>query len=691
MKTTQRMLIVGLAAALLAGAGALVRAAEPAAQPAAAAPPPAADDKDSRVTLTWDKFKQITGWDDARKPEEAGVFTLSWKEVEDLLGVKVKDMANAKIRIPWQEFKALLVWSIEQKKKPEAGPPPSDYAITRADYVGVLSKDGAVFTATFEVSVLKEEGWKTIPLLPVTVAIQSITLPKGAYLRLGQGHYEVLTAAAGDLKIEAKFATAVTEQGGSYRAEFQRVPAATSIVDLQVAQAGVDIQVAGAQSVVKKEEGGATRVLAALAAPAPVRVSWERAVPEVEKVPPKLYAETQTLIAVGDGILVGRENVRYNILHTGVRVLKLTLPPGVSILDVRGERLRDWRVAEKELSVALSSEALGDYSLTITYEAALPADQAAAAPIPVIRAAEVVREKGHIGVVALANVELSAPEIKGATAIDVRELPPELLSMTGQPVLLAYRYVADTFDIPLAIKKHADVKVLVTIVDSAVVTTMQTLDGRRITKVVYNVRNNRQQFLRLAMPGGGKAGDGKVEIWSASVSGRSIRPARDEQGNVLIPLVRSEGASSGLASFPVEIVYVEKEDKAPEPAGTLRIDLPRASEPVTHLMVNLYLPKEGTYKKGWSDKPAIESPLTIVKEFRRLLGGMDEQVMDAEVAANALQQAAQVQADTVAAGAGATPIRVNLPIDGQLFRLEKILVLDEPLFVEVKYSGWEKR
>ena len=36
------------------------------------------------------------------------------------------------------------------------------------------------------------------------------------------------------------------------------------------------------------------------------------------------------------------------------------------------------------------------------------------------------------------------------------------------------------------------------------------------------------------------------------------------------------------------------------------------------------------------------------------------------------------------------PIRVNLPIDGQLFQLEKILVLDEPLFINVGYGGWKK-
>jgi len=663
----------------------LVSAAAQAAAPKAK-PPAAPADGDNKVTLSWEKFKAVTGLsEDDLKAREAGAFTLSWQEVQDLLGIKIEKVGQAKLRIPWQEFKTLLLWSIQQKK-PETPPPPTDFAVTSAEYAGDLSKDGAVFTATFNISILKEKDWKVIPLLPATVAIQSVTLPAGAYLRLEKSHYQVMTAAgAGDIEIMVVFAVAVQEQAGSLSLKFDRVPSATGVLDLRVAQTGVDIDIVGAQSVVKKEEAGATRVAAALPAAAPVQLSWERAIPEAEKVPPKLYADTQTLVAVGDGILIGRERINFNILHTGVRVLKLKLPQGVSILEVKGDRVRDWRVANDELNVALSAEVVGAYALNVTYEQAAGAQQAAA-PLPILRAADVVREKGHIGVVALANVELSAPTLEGATAIDVRELPTELLSMTSQPILLAYRYVTDTFDIQLAIKKHEDVDVLVTIIDSAVVTTMQTLDGRRITKAVYNVRNNRKQFLRLAMPKG-------VEIWSASVSGKSIRPAKDDQDRVLIPLVRSEGAASGLSAFPVELVYVEKEApgaEKPSPRGTLHIELPRAAEPVTHFMVNLYLPKEGTYTKAWSSDPAIEGPLTPVKEFRQLMGVMGRPKVHAEKAAKALQAAAQVQADTRATAAGATPIRVNLPIDGQLFRLEKILVLDEPLFIDVTYSGWDK-
>ena len=52
---------------------------------------------------------------------------------------------------------------------------------------------------------------------------------------------------------------------------------------------------------------------------------------------------------------------------------------------------------------------------------------------------------------------------------------------------------------------------------------------------------------------------------------------------------------------------------------------------------------------------------------------------------------AQQQAAAAVTAAGATPIRVNLPLDGQLFRLEKVLVLGEPLSIDVQYSGWEKK
>jgi hypothetical protein len=55
-----------------------------------------------------------------------------------------------------------------------------------------------------------------------------------------------------------------------------------------------------------------------------------------------------------------------------------------------------------------------------------------------------------------------------------------------------------------------------------------------------------------------------------------------------------------------------------------------------------------------------------------------------------MQQEVDVRVDTEAKRAGATPIRVRLPINGKLFKLEKILVLpQDQVWFEVEYSGWQ--
>ncbi|MDK1031683.1 MAG: hypothetical protein QGD94_06730, partial [Planctomycetia bacterium] len=326
-------------------------------------------------------------------------------------------------------------------------------------------------------------------------------------------------------------------------------------------------------------------------------------------------------------------------------------------------------------------EVIGAHRLDIRYERPVEAGKA---DIPINRAADAVREKGVIGIVALANVEITGKAEKGASAIDVSELPPEILALTNQPILLAYRYMGEELSIPLSVLKHEDVSVLVTIIDAAVFTSMQMIDGRRMTKAIYTVRNNRNQFLRIKLPKG-------ADVWSVFVSGKSIRPAMDKGGEVLIPLVRSRGAASGLAAFPVEIVYVETPDAKPPEKGTLRVDLPTCAEPIMHLMYNVYLPREGKYSAGWGKK-AFSGPLRLVDEFTTLgVTGVRVVRMDAQKEARALQQQAIRRVEAEAAAKGATPIRVRLPVNGKLFRLEKILVLKDALWFEVVYSGWKVR
>ena len=643
-----------------------------------------------RVILDWDTFRAITEHERAEVDKEPKL-TLPWAEVQDLLAIQVEGVEGAELELDWRQFKALLQWSVEQKKpEEEVVQLPADYVIASADFVGTLQKEGAVFELALAIDVLKEKGWKRVPLLPATVALESATLPENSFLNVVGGRYELLVPEVkGRMEVTLKFAAAVTEQAGAYQVNFDGIPSGTTVLKLTVPREKVTVNVAGAQAVLPLEaQEGETVVGASLPSGAPVRIAWERALEEIETVPPKLYAETSTLVAVGEGILTCRERISLSVLHTGVRSVTLSVSEGVSVLDVSGTAVHDWRVADGILEVRFARDVLGTSQLNLAYE--LPAAQAeAATEVPVIRVPDAIREKGYIGIVAVANVEISAPDRVGATSIDVRELPADILHMTSQPVLLAFRYIGKELRIPLVVQKHEDVTVLLTIADSAVLTVMQTADGRRITKAIYNVRNNRNQFIRLTLPKPEEGGE-PAEVWSATVAGKSIRPALDDEGRVLIPLVRSSSARAELSAFPVELVYVEKQRDVGESAE-MHVTLPRVNVPLTHLMVQLYLPAEGSYTTGIMGKLSFSSPLRMVKQFSKIgsAGETPEQQLQPDVQARALQQqfAARVEAEAVAAGV--TPIRVQLPLRGQAFKFEKILVLDEALWIAFRYAGWE--
>ena len=668
----KRAMMVLMAAAVL-GAG------------AAAGQQPKLGESKGQVILSWDEFVKITGYDPARKGGQ--VLTVAWDDVEKLLGVDhIKDVKpGTTVDLPWKDFKALLEWSVKRKEKKDEVPPPTDFIVDSSQYKGKLSADGAEFVLKLKLNVLRKKGWKRIAILPGTVAVTKAVLPDGVFLNSTRRAYELLTEKSGVIDLTISFSVSVTTRGGMNHVSFQRLLPASAVVDLVADRDDVDVKVAGAQSMTSKVVEKKKHFVAAIPSGVAVAASWQRALPKVAPAPTKLYAQTSTLAAVTEELLICDEVVNFNILHTGVRELTLTVPKPASVLTVTGSNVEDWRVDDKgKLQVVLRAETIGAYALRLTYET--PAG--AAVEIPVIQPDGVERERGWLAVIAVANVEIAAGKVAGATAVDVRRLPGEIVAMTNQPILLAFRYVGRKFQVPLTIKRHEEVGLLVTIADSALFTGMQLADGRRMTKVVYSVRNNRNQFLRLKMPAG-------ADIWSVSVSGKAAAPAKDQKGNVLIPLVRSASGARQLASFPVEIVYVETPDKAAPAAGRLHVDLPTVDAPVMHVMFNCYLPPEGKYEVPGglfrSGRSGFSGPLRVVKGFASLSAGPGAKAVRVDAAKQARQMQRQFRArvDAQVRAGGGRPIHVRLPINGKRYKLEKILALPgDKLYFEVEYRGW---
>ncbi len=598
------------------------------------------------------------------------------------------DIPAARVTLPWQDFKVLYERGQAPEDPPEAAP--RHFAISKAVYTGEVSEESTAFVLALRVEVLKAEGWITVPLLPTTVALESATIGgRDAPIYLQSGWYHLVTDKKGILDLKLEFAVSTWESGGQNGFSFAMAPSGGTQVTVSVpAENTLDFNVANAQQTERSTRGDRQVLEALLPATGNLAVTWQRAAdeetpegdPEAVAEQPRVYAEHQALVGVAEGLMQCTSAVHYSILHAGVESFTVDLPTDVTVLDVKGNGLRDWSVEQQgERSVVLAElnyEAKGSYSLYLNYEKQLP-EGSAKVDVPDLQVQGVERVKGWVGIDARSALEIAAGTVQNANTVDVRELPTAILGQTNWPVLLAFKYRKQDFAIPLEIRQHEDVDMLVTIVDSLAATSVMTRDGRRMTQLVYSMRNNRAQFLRLEMPE-------NVEVWSTFVGGRAVKPAKGEDGRLLIPLARSQAAGGALASFAVEIVYVEDgvepDDKG---TGTFAASLPVAGVPSTQVAWTIYMP----YEAKINDK-SLETTLRKVDYFTSISTAgyaMDAMQVNAEVQ----MQAAQTFSGEAAA-AGVQPVKVSLPIDGYPTYYEKLLVLDEPLELSFDYKGLKK-
>jgi len=598
------------------------------------------------------------------------------------------DIPAARVTLPWNDFKVLYEKGIElPEDPPEAAP--RHFAISKATYEGEVSEESTAFDLNLRVEVLKAEGWITVPLLPTTVALRSATMGgRDAPVYLQNGWYHLVTDKKGVLDLKLSFAVSTWETGGQNGFSFAMAPSGGTQVTVSVpAENTLDFTVANAQQTKKSTRGDRQILEALLPATGNLSVTWQRAAEEVTADDPeavaevaRVYAEHQALVGVAEGLMQCTSAVHYSILHAGVEFLSVDLPTDVTVLDVKGNGLRDWSVTQEgERSVVLAElnyEAKGSYSLYLNYEKQLP-EGSVSVSVPDLQVRDVERVKGWVGIDARSALEIAPGAVENASIVDVRELPTAILGQTNWPVLLAFKYRKQDFTIPLDIRQHEDVDMLVTIVDSLAATSVMTRDGRRMTQLVYSMRNNRAQFLRLDMPEG-------LEIWSTFVGGRAAKPAMGENGQLLIPLARSQASGGALASFAVELVYVEDGvEPDAKGAGEYAASLPIADVPTTQVAWTVYVPYETKIKDA-----DIESTLRKVDYFTSVSTAgyaMDAMAVNAEVQ----MQAAQTFSGEATA-AGVQPVRVSLPIDGYAMFFEKLLVLDEQLEVTFDYKGLEK-
>ena len=611
-----------------------------------------------------------------------------------LLPLTAQGQETERVVLKLDEFLKLY----EKSKAEKEEEPPRDHAIASSMYRGeVLFEEGkpyAVrFQATLKIRPLKKKGFMRIPVLPATVAIESATIDgREAPVVIENGFYNLITDRRTDFDLEIVLGAGVTSSEGRSQVGFQLVPSGSTRLELSVpSEEDLDFEVANARIRSDKVVGQARVVEATIPATGSLSIQWQRKIDDTtQKKQARVYAETYTLASVGDGVVKANASVQNVILFTGVERFQYEVPQGMTVLDVQGPGIREWKLEGQKLDVTLNFAAEGAYALQITLERPLPS-AAAAIAAPIIVPLGVERARGWVGVESLGNLELTAGDVKDATPVDVRTLPAAILGVTDQPVLLGYKYLGARASIGLDTAQHDEVEVLVTLLDQTQAQTMWNREGRRLTSVHYQVRNNRRQFLKLRLPQG-------AELWSASVAGRAVQPAKASDNRVMIPLIRSQQAGSSLAAFQVEVVYVET--GAPTDArgrGTFEATLPVPDVPSTYVAWTVYSPERTKVKKrsiggnldhveylsqpiATEDNQLIEPPPVMLDEQPQRM----EESMPAQLPAPAAPP-------TGGMTRGAAPVPVSLPLQGVETYFERTLALGDELTVSFGYKGLKKR
>jgi hypothetical protein len=564
---------------------------------------------------------------------------------------------------------------------------PHPFALSSANYRGeVVVEEGVprtvFFDARLQIDVLAKKGWVRVPLLPASVALESAKIAgKEASVVLEGGWYVLVTDRRGPLALDLQFAAAIESVDGRNRVEFPLAPSGATEVTLAVpTDQDQEFSVANAKRISEKVtpgKAGASRreVTASLPATGSMSISWQRQVTQTAAQEAQVHAEVQSLVGIGEGLVRVTSTVNHTILFAGKDTLRFRTPSDFTLVDVKGNGIRDWkRSPDGTVEVLLNFSAEGAYALTLVLEKVIES-KTSKLDTPIVAALDVARAKGFVGVESQGTLEISASGVKDATPLDVRALPAAILGNTEQPVLLGYKYLGSSPTIPLTLAEHEDLDVLVTLVDQIQARTMWTREGRRLTAVRYQVRNNRRQFLRLALPKG-------ATLWSASVADRATQPGRDASGMVLIPLVRSQVAGGALAAFDVEVVYVEDGTPTPERgAGHFEAELPRADVPATYVGWMVYMPDEVKPKKR-----SFDGTLERVRYLTNPIPFQDAHVVDTVAPQMQVQEQMAVQVESGALGQGAAPVEVSLPLQGVPVNLEKVIALDEPLRVEFDYK-----
>jgi len=486
------------------------------------------------------------------------------------------------------DYRALRVKAYPAEREPE--PPPVDATLTRVDYDLRADSDLAAGRATLTVDVLKN-GWVRVPI-PAGLFVREAKLDgKPLSLAPPAGSKDATQLSAllshpGRSVITLDIALPIVSSPKEERLSLPSTFSGVTKVTLEIPQQGVDLSLYGGlfSDTADLPKGGG-KWIAYGKGGEPMTFIWRRKIEDRHSTLPLRMRGTLTqFVGLGEDSTAFTANVALEIIQGAAKEARIRLPENVTINQVQGALIADWETKPGELLVTFLDPVEQSASFVITGEATLPHD--GPIDVPLLRLTNTERDTGGVAVDVLGAGEIKEESVKaqGLERADASDLG-ELVANRQSPALIAFHIrpgdAKTERSLHINVARYAQQAVLMANVEEARYRVLLTKDGKTLIESRYAVRNNQRNFVKVTLPSG-------ATLWSATLSGKPVRPGSAPDGSLLLPLAKSR-AGEDMPEFALEIVYLLPGTSWTE-KGRLKLALPALDLPISRTGLQIFYP-----------------------------------------------------------------------------------------------------
>jgi hypothetical protein len=616
-----------------------------------------------------EEYRQETGESEYCEPEEQQKQNIAEQQFDAIMSNQARSSRHreaardyetgsgtaaasaAQIEMPLQEYKQLRDRLGTMQDEAARGHAPA-VVLGSSSYSGKAVHGALELNLQLHATLGQPDKWKTVPIVGDNVVlVKAAVHGKPIPVSRGNGYHVWVTQQAGEVTADARILVPSSGLRGSIEYDFMVARTPLTSFTCRFPVEGLEPQLTAAvQSESRKIQSG-TEFTATLRPTARIHLVGFRDMGEKDQRPAKVYAETMNLLSVNEDALELFAVIRYTILYSGTNRFNVLLPENMTVVSADGHGAFRFELEKNDSGMLLKGETAfpirNSYEISLRLKRELNKQgEKFVAPLP--RCREVERESGWLGVEVPGKLRLDEGKTAYAQPIDMRQLPAEILHSSVAPILRAYRYHSEPARIILDVVRLPEMEPAHGSIDKIIADTKITANGDAVTDVRITLRNRLRHTLALKLPK-------SSEAISALLDGQPLNLNEDQEGQILLPLKRSEGGEQ-LRPFTVSVV-IRMTMRRMGFLGFPMLMLPTMDLPVSSLQWNIYVPGINTYSRIYGD---IQPQAYIgAVEWQR-----PPQMFQQYGIAQYDAAEAPVVGDYSGSGAGAMPVQFKVPKSG---------------------------